>query len=362
IYGSVLAMCLSLSLWSFRAEGVPANILNFQASTYQIDTLQPVRLTWTVRNSVRVDVYDGFRSKTYDNLGESNYIEVWPEKTAVFTLLAYGSQGEVEQRSLTIVWSPVHIEYFRASSTSIDRVQAVRLSWKVSSARQVDIYDGFKNTTYTNLGNENYIEVWPEATATYTLRVYGQGQPLEQQITIKFEQDLPNIRVFSASVQALEIPRTIYLSWQVDDASSIAIYDMTSGQRYEGLAAAGLLEILPKQTTRYILIAKGLTGNQVQRELLVTVLQAEPKILYFRTNADLILPQQEVRIEWRVEPQAFVRVYASPLSTLLFNNYSTMDSLVLRPERSADYVLQVFGPSGTTWQTVSLHIEVAGSP
>ena len=64
------------------------------------------------------------------------------------------------------------IEYYRAAATTIYKVQAVGLSWKVSGASRVDVWDGFRQTTYPNLQHEGYIEVWPESTADYVLYAY----------------------------------------------------------------------------------------------------------------------------------------------------------------------------------------------
>ncbi len=248
----------------------------YRASSVFIETIQPVRLDWKVRDAVRVDVYDGFRNTTYPSLGNQNYIEVWPEKTARFVLYAYGSSGEVQSREIIIEWPPLTIESFDASQLSISQVQPVRLSWKVRGATRVDVYDGFKNTTYTALGNQNYIEVYPEATATYRLYAYGQGQTLTRDITIQVQSWKPLISYYAASTQAIPFPRPVTIYWQVQNAASVSITDTSSGQVYQGLAAYGNIEVIPQRTSTYSLRVVGSRGGEVFQNLTITVAQPRP--------------------------------------------------------------------------------------
>jgi hypothetical protein len=266
---------LALSL-SFRAHAMTPTIEFYRASTLLVETIQPVRLDWKVKDAVRVDVYDGFRNTTYPNLGNQNYIEVWPEKTARYILYAYGSAGEVQAREITIEWPPLTIESFQASVLSITQRQPVRLSWKVRGATRVDVYDGFKNTTYTALGNQNYIEVWPETTASYRLYAYGQGQTLTRDITIEVQSWKPAISWYTASTQAIPFPRPVTIYWQVQNAASVLIRDNTTGQIYQGLAAYGNIEVLPQRTTTYTLQVVGIRGGEVFQNLTINVAQPMP--------------------------------------------------------------------------------------
>ncbi len=254
-----------------KAEASTPIIEFFTASTVLVKELQPVRLNWQVRDAVQVDIYDGFRNVTYSALGNQNYIEVWPEKTANFVLLAYGEKGELVKSTLTISWEPLTIDFFQASTLSIKTIQPVRLSWRVKGARQVDIYDEFRNTTYSALGNENFIEVWPERTASYTLRVYGQGQLISQVLTIRFDKQQPIVNVFRASFYSVLQPRPIILSWQVDGAVRTEVAENSQGRIFSNLPFEGSIEVLPYRTTTYTLSSFGPTGQRTQQNLTIEV-------------------------------------------------------------------------------------------
>lgn len=77
------------------------------------------------------------------------------------------------------------VEFYQAYPQIIDKVQAVRLSWRVQNAVRVDIYDGFRDTTIPDLGSENFIEVWPSRSANYVLYAYGaEGQVTTARMTV----------------------------------------------------------------------------------------------------------------------------------------------------------------------------------
>jgi hypothetical protein len=243
----------------------------YNASVTQIDRIQPVRLNWKVQNAARVDIYDGFRNTTYPLLGSENYIEVWPERTATYTLIAYGDQNEVQKRDITIYFAPMVIEYFQASTTFITSRQPVRLWWRVQAASQVDLFDGFKNETYTNLGNENSLEVWPERTATYTLFVRGQGQTLTQQITVVVQVPPPIIHVFTASPMRVKPFENVRISWATENTISVDLENLTNGQTFNQLPPISSLDLSFERTSTLLLRAKNSQGDVIYQQLTVFV-------------------------------------------------------------------------------------------
>lgn len=243
----------------------------YNASVTQIDRIQPIRLNWKVQNAVRVDVYDGFRNTTYPLLGSENYIEVWPERTATYTLIAYGNQNEVQKRDITIYFAPMVIEYFQASTTFITSRQPVRLWWKVQAASQVDLFDGFKNETYANLGNENSIEVWPERTATYSLFVRGQGQTITQQITVVVQLPPPIIHVFTASPMWIRPFENVRISWATANTTSVDVENLTNGQTFNQLPPQSSLDLSFERTSTLLIRARNSLGEVVYQQLTVFV-------------------------------------------------------------------------------------------
>lgn len=158
----------------------------FQASPQVIDKIQPVRLFWRVRNAVRVDIFDSYRGTTVPDLGLENFIEVWPQRSANYVIYAYSAEGPVTTATLTVIFSPLRVDFFIASTYTPSPGEPVRLTWNVTGASRVDIFDSFTNTNYANLGLPNgSIEVYPTRSATYTMTVYNlNGETRIEQLVL----------------------------------------------------------------------------------------------------------------------------------------------------------------------------------
>jgi hypothetical protein len=269
---------LILAVAAFAAPAVAraqSPVIEFyNASTESIDIVQSVRLWWRVQGAVNVDIWDGWRNVLVPSLGNENYIEVWPERTSTYTLIATGPDGQRVTRDVTIRFAELEIEYFDAAQHVIDRVQPVRLFWRVMGARRVDIFDGLLNTTYSNLGNQNFIEVWPHRTATYTLYAEGpQGQIATSQVTVVFDpRNILDIERFVASPQVVERPQRVRLAWLVRGATHVELRDGFNGQVYR-LGTSGSIEVRPRWTSTYTLVAFSQTGETMTRELTIYVNQ-----------------------------------------------------------------------------------------
>jgi hypothetical protein len=235
--------------------------------------VQAVRLSWKVQNAARVDVYDGFRNTTYENLGQENYIEVWPEKTSKYVLYAYGSNGEVVTQELTIAvdYYPVIVELFEASPRVTDPRQPVKLWWKIRNARIVDVFDVTKNMTYPNLGNENYIFVYPEKTSRYILQARGDGNQMQQlELTIYVRQYQPTIDFFHASTYVTQANEAVMLKWKVSHAVRAEIFDGSKNATYP-VGLQGEILVYPDKSAAFYLYAYDEAGQLATRELFIKV-------------------------------------------------------------------------------------------
>jgi hypothetical protein len=350
-------MCL-LGLQGRAALAAQPMIEFYRASTTYVETLQGVRLWWKVHNAVRVDIYDGFRNTVIPELGNENYIEVWPERTATYTLQAYGSAGERVEQPIVIEFAPLEIEFFQASTPVSTPRAAVRLSWKVQGASRVDIHDSFQNTTYPNLGNENVIDVYPERTAVYTLFAYGQGRTLRQQVTVAVERNEPVIAEFVASTSVIYRPEPVFLRWTVYDAERVDIEDGITGQVYSQVGLQGQIQVRPDRTATYTLRAYGPQGQVATRQLTITVENRSPTIHFFRALNTFLQAGQSTTLEWRVEPASRVQVFTDQ-GRLLYQGHTALQSIPITPPRSTTYTLRVFSGFGTEFVEAFVRVDVA---
>lgn len=261
------------------AEATPTPVVDYyEASRSTIDTLQAVRLSWKVRDAVRVDIYDGFRHVIIPDLGSENFIEVWPERTSEYRLLAYGANGEVTTAALTITFAPLSIELFQAATPRVWVPQNVRVWWNVRGATRVELIDGARNITVGTFTNQGSVDVWVERTTMLSLIAYGpDNQVTSAQLEIVVNrQDIAVIQFFRADTQVLQGPRLVRLSFVVEGAARVEIRDGLTGMVYQNLAPRGQIEVLPRATTTYTLTAWGQNGQVVSRDLTVTVEQPNP--------------------------------------------------------------------------------------
>ena len=327
--------------------------------TSQIDTIskkQGVLLNWKVSNALRVDVEDGFFNRTYPNLAHEGYIEVWPEETSQFTLIAYGANGSRISRSLTIKVNKLRPEivYFQASEEAIDSVRPVRLSWKVKNASIVDIHDGFRNVTYPNLGRENSIEVWPEKSSFYTLWMTGEfGNRSSERILIKFEDVTPKILSFSTSTyQGLPGDR-IDLKWLTQNAEHVSL-ELDHGNRidyHDKLAASGSFSFILEAPTRCKLTVTNKYSQTISHELEVKMANPPAKLKYFYSSHSNTHQGGQIQLSWDVEYTKSIRIKKNgvPVQGI----FSAKGHLVDTPLQTTNYELEYQGFDNIVHRTMT---------
>jgi hypothetical protein len=140
-------------------------------------------------------------------------------------------------------------------------------------ATRVDIFDSTKNITYSALGNENSIEVWPEQTTTYTLYAYGgQGRYESRQLyVVVYETRIVQFSAYPQVVQFRVPPQPVRLFWQVQNASRVELIDGFTGATYPQLAERGSIDVYPEQNAIYTLNVFKANGQVISQQVNVYV-------------------------------------------------------------------------------------------
>ncbi len=247
----VVVCCLGINPMVFGQQEVGPSIEFFRSSETAIDTVRPVALSWKVSNAYRVDIHDGYRNLVLPALGNENYIEVWPELTATYTLTAYHENGQRATQALTIAVAPPRIDQFYASTPVLYSLEPVRIFWRVSGGQRISLFDATKNITYSDLAKENSLELFPEKTTIYTLTVMGPGNYyLSQQITVAVFIT-PTIDYFTAAPFVVEPGQASELRWQVRNAKRV---DLQGGDPFvyvENLPLIGNYAVWPQRSSLY---------------------------------------------------------------------------------------------------------------
>lgn len=267
-----------------------------------------------------------------------------------------------------VLWSSLHsssataapvVEYYRASSTQIERIQAVRLWWKVRDAARVDIYDSFRNVVIPDLQNENYIEVWPERTSTYTLLVYSSTGSLEQTVPITITVQLsptppppppatPALWVdYFTAENITQVPgQLVTLKWSVRNATRVEIVDQFGQLSIPNAPFSGTYNIYPTVTSTYTLRAYDAQGRTIERSFTATVQSTDPMILFFRGNTDFVLAGQPVTLEWRAERAVRASLIGPGIPYGQRDSLPAFSSLTIYPRQSGVYTLYAFAADG----------------
>ena len=336
---------LQASATTTVSTGTPsqAQIVQFGANPASIQSGQSSTLTWQISNATSASISPGVG--TVDP--RTGSVSVSPAQTTTYTLTATGANGNTTaQVTVTVGAAPAgnpQIVRFEASPLSIQPGQSSTLSWTTAGATTVSI---------SGVGNVNLngsTTVSPTQTTTYVLTAStADGKSVTAPITVTVTVGtVPQIVVFVATPQTIDVGTSTKLCWQVTGATSIAI---TPGVG-SNLNANDCATVSPTQTTTYTLTATNSAG-QIQANVTVNVGQV--RILSF-TSDPIYSPGSgaPVTLSWQTENATSVVLVGndiSPQSGLPVNGTFTM-----HPTSNATYTLTAYGPGG---QTVSVSISV----
>lgn len=154
---------------------VPAqpNDPNFRADSYSVNPGSCTTLRWNVNNVRAVFFYDGANQQ---GVGGNDSRQVCPLNTSTYQLQVVGNDGSTNTYSITITvagGAPAPSVNFYANNTTVATGQCTTLNWQVSGpVNSISLIDTSSNST-TVVGPTASINVCPNQSATYILRVTG---------------------------------------------------------------------------------------------------------------------------------------------------------------------------------------------
>jgi hypothetical protein len=157
-----------------------------------IDSGESINLWWNTYNATKVEII-GLEKDPETVLPLTGKLEVWPMATTTYILKAYGEDGTVVSKALTVnvesILPDPDIVKFEASSSDINIGETVTLSWDVINAVNIKI-EGLEKEMEEVLPMTGELEVWTMATTTYTLTAYnGERKSIEKSITVNVEEN-----------------------------------------------------------------------------------------------------------------------------------------------------------------------------
>lgn len=269
------------------------------------------------------------------------------------------AQGQLERRALispTALWlfgiafffwmlwlflrpKPVDITDFRAEPSQIVAGEKAILRFQVANADRVFIEPGVGVIDPQKVRS---VEVQPQEPTTYKLIAenrYGQrGREVTIIVTKAPEPPEPKVDKFFAEPKQVSRGESIYLRWNVQDAS--VVYITPPGVEKD--PAVGGIEHIPTRTTTYELIAKNSAGKMVSKKITVEVVEpALSEIIAFNSDRARVNQGESVRLMWEVKNASRVEID---------NGVGIVDAMTgdftVMPEKTTVYTLTAVDVNG----------------
>ena len=239
------------------------SIASFIAHPETIDKGDSTTLRWVVKNAKNARIEPGL-----DNALGRDEMQVSPEKTTLYTLIAEGAGGAQASRQLLVnvnppkaAPTPPAIVAFQGDAASIRTGGTTLLRWSVSGmVTGIRIDPGMEA-----LPAQGQREVSPAQSTEYILTAEGPGGKASSQFTVSVKPPPAPSIVFNAEPVSIIQGQNSTLQWSTSDATTVSIAPDLGGTN-----ASGRVMVKPLYTTRYTLTAKG-PGGEAARDVTIFV-------------------------------------------------------------------------------------------
>lgn len=252
-------------------ELVSASMIeSFTVNTDVIAPGQDVIISWKIKNAMSFEVIGFDKMEDRVLMMEDSHV-AYLEETRDFTLVAYGSAGNIERTSLTVTVNkdlPLVID-FSADRYEINPGDEVVISWNIENAQNIDL-QGWEKMPDRIFGLSDQLSAFPLKTTQFSVIAFGKdGSFVEKSIVIKVI-DEPIINSFTASKTEISRGQFVFLEWSTSNTESCTL--LTSlGVKIPNRPISGKLGITPNQSMTVSLIAIGADGKSITQEISITV-------------------------------------------------------------------------------------------
>jgi hypothetical protein len=341
-------------------------IESFTSSAATVWEGEPIRLSWRVKNCVRVELKgEAGAALSVPNSCEGA-VDLVPVKNTIYTLNAYSENEKLSSATVAVqvnirVIQPV-IDFFYAQNQNINEGEGADLYFKAHDAIKLELKDP-NYGMYPLQTFEGGIRVFPLVTSDYVLYAYNaQGQFVTSAVRINVTPKPPRIESFVASSDNIEQGESVTLSWNAPGATKVTISSDPQSFYRDNLPASGNLVVNPNQGTSYLITATNAVGATVTGRLFVAVRPAVPypTIEYFNANTAAVYEGDSVYLSWSVRDSIRVELVSEP-GSVYYNSVSPVSSVTVTPNVTSNYVLNAFDAKGRV-VTARLTVQVNPGP
>ncbi len=348
------------------------NVISFTADSCVLSGGSST-LRWNVADSdfVTISGPGGITQTFSSNPNGTGSLVVNPTTDSTYTITATrsgscnaASPPAPTTASVTVrIRQPPSVANFSASPSLIDAGQTSRLTWNESpnvASVQITAMAGDTNT-YTVPPGQNFLDVRPASTTTYTITVSSNdcaSQTATQSVTVTVA-NCPAINSFNATTSNIVPGGSSTLQWSTSNAAQVLLNGTP-------VSATGSLTVSPNTTTTYRLSALSSNGAcNVEQTITITVAACPaPPINAFTANPTTVLigGNQMVRLAWSITDNSGtgVTVSISPgIGTFTIAN-GFVD--VTQPQSTTTYTLMVTNGCGAASTAQTTITAIACSP
>ncbi|MFC4639749.1 protein kinase domain-containing protein [Deinococcus hohokamensis] len=318
----ILLLLLGILIWLLTRPPV-INQFDLVGGNTVVRPGQPFELRWDTQNARRVEILE--LGKAGQHLVHDGSVKVpGIKQEQKYTLVARNLIGMRRETTRTVEprYAKPVIEVFNVSPTRVAGNQQVTVTWRVRGAEQVSI---------TELG-----KVPPSGKRTLT-----PSRDLNLQITARNGSETASdaeavsvigakINVFKLSPEAVTRGQSAMLSWEVENATSVAIDGIGT------VAARGQKKVSPRLSTSYVITAQGGNNSTTTANARLEVAAAAPKITQFDVTPRQVRSDGKITITWRTENASSVSIQDGT-STQTVNPIGNL--IVNAPAGNADIVI-----------------------
>ncbi len=257
-----------------------------------------------------------------------------------------GLQGSATTTVSVLAPTPVTIQLFQATPSTIQPGGTSTLNWIVQGATTVTI-SGISGSLNASTGST---QVTPTVTTTYTMTATGPAGTTTASTVVTVQAGpvlLPQIVMFNGSPLSITAGGTSTLSWSTNNATAVTISGLGTQPVY-GSVSTGVLN----STTSFTLTATGANGSTVQAVITIQVAPASvPQVVVFSASPQTINAGQSSQLCWQVNGATSIAISNGVGSNLAANACQTVS-----PQTTTTYVMTAINATGQIQASVTVNV------
>lgn len=236
---------------------------------------------------------------------------------------------------------------FQSNPMTIDVGQEVSLEWDTVGTTSINIEPRIGLQEPVGSASDR-----PLVTTVYTLSIPGGPSELTAQVTVNVLGGPPVVNELNASPRTIAEGETARLTWRTTNADDVTIEPDIGVQ-----AATGMIDVMPRVTTTYRLIARRGAQTSPPQEVVVVVASGnQPMVKTFTATPQTVAPGEMVTLSWEAANSTGVTIDNG------IGAKPTTGTEVVVPTETTIYTLTASGPGGSAIASVTVTVVPAGDP